>query len=136
MKYTTALSGLFAAAFLLVAGCKDNPADSSGGNRKDLLVGSWQTTAVTANGSDMSDFYADHTTFRTDGTYLSTYPSADDESGTWSLASGDTKLIMDEGSGAPGTWDIVELTSTKLHLKSNLVVLGQTLAVDMTAVRQ
>jgi|GEM_PF-5185739 len=135
MKITTAVSTLFATAFLLVAGCKDNPADASGGNRKDLLVGSWRTTSVTSNGFDVSETYADNTTFKADGSYTSTYPGSSPESGTWLLTSGDTKLIMDE-NGASGTWDIIELTSTNLHLKSNLVVLGQTLAVDLTAVRQ
>ena len=125
---------LVAMSALLAAGCKDSPTDSDSAGRSQLLVRSWKTVTVTANGFDAGSTYADVTTFNSDGTYNATYTSSGPKHGTWKLTNGDAQLVMDEGTDSEGTWTIVELTSTTLHMTAQLDVLGSTIGVDYTGV--
>jgi hypothetical protein len=52
---------------------------------------------------------------KSDGTYTSSMGGTPD-TGTWSLSSDGKKLTIDSSTEAPTTFDVIELTSSKLHL--------------------
>ena len=52
---------------------------------------------------------------KSDGTYTSSMGGTTD-TGTWSLSSDGKKLTIDSSTEAPMTFDVIELTSSKLHL--------------------
>jgi hypothetical protein len=52
---------------------------------------------------------------KSDGKYTATLGGTDD-SGTWSLSSDGKKLTIDSSTEDPTTFDVIELTSNKLHL--------------------
>ena len=53
---------------------------------------------------------------KSDNTYSSNI-GGEDDSGTWSLISDDTKLVIDSDTDDPMTLDIIELTSSKLRVQ-------------------
>jgi hypothetical protein len=53
---------------------------------------------------------------KSDGTYTSTMGGTTD-TGTWSLSSDSKKLTIDPSTDLPMIMDVIELTSSKLHLK-------------------
>jgi hypothetical protein len=53
---------------------------------------------------------------KSDGKYTSTMGGTTD-TGTWSLSSDGKKLTIDSSTDDPMTFDVIELTSSKLHLK-------------------
>jgi hypothetical protein len=129
MNTSRSLLLLVAVSALLVAGCKDSPTDAES---KSLLVRSWKTVTVTANGLDASQEFADVTTFYDNGTYATTFPSSPSESGTWQLTGNGKQLVMDPGTSVQGVWTILELTSMKLHMTAQLNILGTLVGVEYT----
>jgi hypothetical protein len=53
---------------------------------------------------------------KSDNTYTDTMGGGTD-TGTWSLSSDNKKLTIDSSTEAPVILDVIELTSSKLHLK-------------------
>jgi hypothetical protein len=53
---------------------------------------------------------------KSDNTYTSTI-GGDNDSGTWSLSSDNKKLTIDSSTGSPETLDVIQLTSSTLHLQ-------------------
>jgi hypothetical protein len=53
---------------------------------------------------------------KSDGKYTSTI-GGNNDTGTWSLSSDSKKLTIDSSTGDPMIFDVIELTSSKLHLK-------------------
>jgi hypothetical protein len=58
---------------------------------------------------------------KSDNTYTSDLGGSTD-TGTWSLSSDGKKLTTDLGSGVPASLDVIELTSSKLHLNGKVTV--------------
>jgi hypothetical protein len=53
---------------------------------------------------------------KSDNTYSSTFGGSP-ETGTWSLSSDNKKLTIDPSTDSPVIMDVIELTSSKLHLR-------------------
>jgi len=110
------------------------------------LIGTWTTQSstftATINGKTMTQYFIDNmgltsteaaqavalfnTTLqqsftgtiqmKSDNTYTDTMGGGTD-TGTWSLSSDNKKLTIDSSTEAPVILDVIELTSSKLHLK-------------------
>jgi hypothetical protein len=117
----TTIFTLFLAAFVAFAACKkDEPTTPpvTPPTKKEMISRTWKVETMTVNQMPFPDsFFVDNRlTFKTDGTY-STFDGTDTETGTWEFSTDETKVIMDKGTSDEETMDIVELSSTKLHVK-------------------
>jgi hypothetical protein len=78
-------------------------------------------------------------TVKSDGTYTATLGGGDD-SGTWSLNDDETELTIVSGDDGPMTFDVVELTSSKLQIYATEIVsedlngdeIPETMTVEIT----
>lgn len=71
--------------------------------------------AVIMFNSIMQQTFTGTIQLKSDHTYIDNM-GGDNETGTWSLSSDNKKLTISPNSGTPTTLDVIELTSSKLHL--------------------
>lgn len=110
------------AAFVAFVSCKKEEPTTppvTPPTKKEMLVRTWKIQSMTINQMPMPDsFFVDQRlTFKADGTYTSGDGSGADDNGVWEFNSEQTKIIMDKGTDDETNADIVELSSTKLHMK-------------------
>lgn len=67
---------------------------------------------------DMQQSFTGTIEMKSDNTYTSNL-GGEDDSGTWSLISDNTELVIDSDYDDPMTLDIIELTSTKLRVQGD-----------------
>ncbi len=134
--------GLVICSLFLLPSCKEDPAPSDNligtwtsdeitlnttVNGKTLLqyyMDEFDLTASEAQvyvdmvNSIVEDFFPQNMTiqFKSDNTYTST-TDGESDSGTWSLSSDKKKLTTDPGTADQMILDVIELTSSKLHLQ-------------------
>jgi hypothetical protein len=116
-------------------------------DKPDAIVGTWttgtSTVTVMVNSKSLTQYFLDlgfttedaqtyadlfdqgikqaftgTITVKSDHTYTSNLDDSPD-SGTWSLNSDRTELTMTSTTDGPLTFDVIELTSSKLHLHAN-----------------
>ena len=132
----TTIFTFFLAAFVAFASCKKDDPTTPPVNtptKKEMLVRTWKIQSMTVNQMPLPDsmYASNRLTFKTDGTYISSDGSSSDDTGTWEFNSDETKLIMDKGTSDESTGDIIELSTTKLHMKETDDSSG---TVDMTLI--
>lgn len=141
-KFIT-LRNLFPVIFtgLILSSCSK---DSNTTPANDL-IGTWTAESSTfsgmINGKSLEQYYIDSLGFtdteaqqavimfnsimqqsftgtiqlKSDNTYIDNM-GGDTDTGTWSISSDNKKLTISSSSGTPVTLDVIELTSSKLHL--------------------
>ncbi len=128
---------------LALTGCKKDKADpatpaAAATSTDKLTAADWHVTVHTiTSGTGTIDLVAtgaacnrdDKLQFKADHTLLSKYgtvrcpASQTDATGTWSLAANDSKLTYSNTGACTAaiTFDVIELSSTKLQLRSTVV---------------
>jgi hypothetical protein len=121
MKRTTALLSLFALCALIVAGCTDNPASSSGDKKTTLTAKTWKVTVFKEDGADLVPTGLAPTAykFNTDGTYSVTILGIT-APGTWEFNVDETNIITEKGTSKEANWYIQVLNSSSMKLKATM----------------